>query len=221
MFKKQECNKCGKKVNEQYEFCPHCGNLIKGNFKEGDWGLLGKEDSFDEINKFSESIFGGVGGKVVNKFLGSAIKMLENEMQKEIKKERREPMNKTNFQLFVNGKKINLGNTPQIQMQETKTPVKKISLKQFSSEKLKRLAKLPKKEPSTKIRRFADKVVYEISIPGIKSINDISITKLETSIEIKAIGKNKAYSKLIPINLPLIGFNLLDEKLVLEFSVKS
>ena len=221
MFKKKECNKCGKKVNEKYEFCPNCGNLIGKNFQKETLGLLGKEDSFDEADKFSESMFGGIGGKMVNKFLGSAIKMLENEVQKEIKKERMGPKNKSNFQLFINGKKVNLGNqSPQIQQHEAKIPVKNISLKQFSKEKLKKLVALPKKEPSTKIRRFADKVVYEIDIPEVKSINDVSITQLETSIELKAIAKNKAYSKLIPINLPLINFNFLDEKLILEFSVK-
>src|SRR3989344_3748821 len=48
------------------------------------------------------------------------------------------------------------------------------------------------------IRRFADRVVYEIALPGVKSIKDISITKLENSIEIKAVSKDKAYFKLIP-----------------------
>lgn len=220
MFKKKECNKCGKKVNEKYEFCPHCGNLVGGDFKKENWGLLGKNDTPSEIDNFSKSIFGNIGGGIMNKMLGNAMKMLESEMQKEIK--RKNAPNKSNFQLFINGKKINLGNhPPQIQRQETKIPVKKISLKQFSKEKLKKLATLPKEEPSTKIRRFANKVVYEISIPEIKSINDISITQLETSIEIKALAKNKVYSKLIPINLPLINFNFLDEKLVFEFSVKS
>ncbi|MCK5043939.1 hypothetical protein KAR52_02985 [Candidatus Pacearchaeota archaeon] len=222
MFKKKECKKCGNKVNEKYEFCPNCGNLIGKNFQKENFGLLGKEDSFDEPDKFSESMFGGIGGKMMNKFLGSAIKMLENEIHKEIKKEETRPMNKSNFQLFINGKKVNLGNqSPQVQQQKIKIPVKNISLKQFSKEKLKKLAVLPKKEPSTKIRRFADKVVYEIDVPEIKSINDISVTKLETSIEIKAIAKDKVYSKLIPINLPLINFDFLDEKIVLEFGVKN
>ena len=58
-------------------------------------------------------------------------------------------------------------------------------------------------------------------MPGIKSIKDISIIKLENSIELKAISKNKAYFKLIPINLPITNYGILKERLILEFGVKN
>ncbi len=45
--------------------------------------------------------------------------------------------------------------------------------------------------------------------------------KLENSIEIKAITKDKAYFKIIPLNLPIINYNILKEKLILEFGVKN
>jgi len=38
---------------------------------------------------------------------------------------------------------------------------------------------LPRHEPATNIRRLSNKVVYEIEMPEIKSIEDISIIKLE------------------------------------------
>jgi len=221
MFNKKNCIKCGKKVDSKYEFCPHCGNLFDRNFKEEDWGMLGKKDSFNETNDFSESMFGGIGGKMINKLLGNALKMLENEMQKEIKKERKEPINKTNFQLFINGKRINLENNPMlIQQKEAKKPPEKIPLDSFSKDKSKKFSNLSKKEPLTKIRRLSNKVIYEIDIPGVKSLKDISLIKLENSIEIKALGKNKAYYKLIPINLPIINYNLDDSKLILELGIK-
>ena len=28
MFKKNECEKCGKKINGKYEFCPYCGTKM-------------------------------------------------------------------------------------------------------------------------------------------------------------------------------------------------
>ena len=53
-------------------------------------------------------------------------------------------------------------------------------------------------------------------MPEVKSFKDILINKLENSIEIKAIGKTKAYFKIIPINMPIVSQNLSQGKLVLE-----
>jgi len=80
--------------------------------------------------------------------------------------------------------------------------------------------KLPKKDPETHIRRFSDRVIYEIKMPGVKSVDDISITQLENSIEIKATTKTKAYSKIIPINLPIYDYNLSKGLLTLELEAK-
>ena len=220
MIKKKKCNRCGKKISDRYEFCPYCGNSSSKDSGWGSGGMLGKNDSSSEFDDFTKSIFGGMGGKMINKMLGNAMRMLENEMQKEIK--RKDSQHKTNFQLFINGKKINLEDKSiPVQKQEIKTPLKEISLSPFSRDKSKKFSGLPKKEPSTKIRRLSNKVIYEINIPEVKSIKDISIIKLENSIEIKAFGKNKAYFKLIPINLPIINYNFSNAKLVLEFGVKA
>lgn len=91
----------------------------------------------------------------------------------------------------------------------------------MSDESLKKISELPKKEPSTNIRRLANKIIYELNIPGVKSIKDISITKLENSIEIKALAGNKAYAKLIPLNLPITDYELSDGKLILELDAKN
>lgn len=77
-------------------------------------------------------------------------------------------------------------------------------------------SRLPRQEPETSVRRLTDKIIYEISLPGIKNEKDISINKLQNSIEIKAFSKDKAYFKLIPISLPIKTWNLDKEKLVLE-----
>jgi hypothetical protein len=97
--------------------------------------------------------------------------------------------------------------------------VRQIALpqKQFSEEESEKLSKLPKEEPKTSIRRLTDKIVYEIEIPGVKKENVI-ISKLQNSIEIKAFAKDKAFFKLIPISLPIIKSQIKEGKLVLEFS---
>ncbi len=68
---------------------------------------------------------------------------------------------------------------------------------------------------------MADKVIYEIEMPEVKSMKDISIVKLENSIEIKAVSKKKAYIKLIPINMPITNYQLEKGKLILELEAKN
>ena len=134
--------------------------------------------------------------------------------------------NKKIKQNGVSIKISSLGNSPpQIQIDsfgESKREepgvknIKEMPSKIFSMENQKKVGKLPKKEPRTNIKRFSDKVIYEIEIPGVESIEDVSIVKLESSIEIKAITKDKVYFKLIPIGLPITNYNLEKGKLVLE-----
>ena len=83
-------------------------------------------------------------------------------------------------------------------------------------EQLKKISELPKKEPKTSLKRFGDKIIYEIEMPEVKSLNDVLINNLENSIEIKAIGESAVYSKTIPINMPITNQELSQGKLILE-----
>lgn len=214
MFKKKYCPKCGNKINSKYKFCPYCGNRINEN-SEKDFGMLGKTDSVNEKNVIPNSIFGGVGGKMINRMLGSAMKMLEKEMQKEQKIQQMPSMG--NMKLMINGKEINLNNA---KIPEKKL-VKKIQQIKLPQNVLKNFSDLEKQEPLANIRRFSDKVVYEIEMPGVKSIKDVSISKLEKSIEVKAVAKNKAYFKIIRIGLSVINYKFSKDNLILEFEAKN
>lgn len=210
MFNKRKCPKCKSKIEKDFDFCPYCGNRF--NEVGEDWGMLGKNDIAQNQNPFETQGFG-----ILNKMLGSAMKMLEKEMQKETSKTPKQSMPRTNFELYINGKKINPSN-----IQVTRKPIKQTPKqptrhqKEFSAENLKKLSKLPRKEPTTNVKRFADKLIYEIKVPGVKSIKDVSIVQLENSIEVKAISKTKVYSKLIPLSLPIINYRLEENILVLE-----
>ena len=86
----------------------------------------------------------------------------------------------------------------------------------ISDKKLKEIAKLPRKEAKTNVRRLSNKIIYEVDLPGVNDIKNVIINKLENSIEIKAISKNNVFVKLIPVDLPLLNYSLKDGKLVLE-----
>ena len=191
-------------------FCSNCG--IRLDKMDNDWGMLGEHDETNEFEQFSRNMLGGVGGNMLGKMFEGAMRMLEKEMQKEMKSIKTNP--KTDIRLFINGKRINLNNSD---VQEQKSKKQRRKPIELPSRILKNFSKLPKEEPKTNMRRLSDRVVYEIKIPGVKSQENISITALENSIEIKASAKDKAYFKLIPINLPIINYDFSDENLILEF----
>jgi len=218
MFNKKECERCGSKINSKYKFCPSCGSLFNS---EEDWGMLGQDDSGENVEDFTNSFFGNLGGGMFGKMLEGTMKMLEREIQKGIKEQRNQP--RTNMQLFINGKKVNLNRvSPNTQQtQKPRKEIKEAKLNNLSQNNLKKMSSLPRQEPITQIRRLSDRIIYEIEMPDVESINDISIIKLENSIEIKALAKNKAYFKVIPINLPITNYTLSEGKLVLELGMRN
>jgi len=224
MFKKK-CTQCREKLNNKYDFCPFCGSNLKSEYDKQDYGFLGKNDFIDEKMPFL-NLKGSFLNKIFNsaiKELPTMIKMIEKQMQSSFneanKRNQNQPPNQIpnnlNVQLFVNGEKIGQNN----QGVESKPNMPKIH-NQFSKEKLEKFAKLPKKEPTSKIRRLSGKVVYELSVPGVNDIGNVLINQLENSIEIKAASKNKCYSKTLNINLPLLRYGLSEGNLILELQAK-
>lgn len=227
MFKKKKCKNCGNKINDNYEFCPSCGIRISKSSNE-DWGMLGKDDfpenDISERDIFSAGFFGNITVSMLGKMFNNAMRMLEKEMQKEFKQSSKNQRNffpRTNLRLMINGQEINLNNQNNLKKPLKKKPLKEIPQKDLPKGNLKNFAKLEKIEPVTNIRRFSDKIIYEIQMPGVKSSKDLSITKLEKSIEIKGLAKNKAYQKIIPINLPITNYEFSKETLVLELGTRN
>lgn len=210
MFNKKTCKKCKKSIKKSYEFCPYCG---KPSYNEKDWGMLGKNDFSEKIEQPLN-----ISGGFLNNIIGSAMKIMEQEIQKNMNNIKTTKP-KTKLQLYINGEKIDT-DSPAQQKIPLKKEVKKITQKCFSKENSKKFSNLPKKEPKTNIKRLSDRIIYEIEMEDVKSINDISIIQLENSIEIKAIGKESSYYKTIPIEFPIIDYYFEENKLILELELK-
>jgi hypothetical protein len=75
-------------------------------------------------------------------------------------------------------------------------------------------------EPSHDAKRFGDRVVFDIRLPGVKSQAEIEIRDLESSVEVKALAGDKAYFKILtkPANYSLSGRRFENGVLHLEFS---
>lgn len=229
MFSKK-CNRCGKKVNSKNNYCPSCGNRLNSKEKKDEWGMLGtndfKEDMFSEIKL----------PKGLDMVLNGLMKNLDKQFKdfdKQINSKDSVPKENPNPFIKKGGISISIstsnGKSPEIKvrsfgnnekLKKAEQNLKKQVKKQLPSNS-KNISKLQKAEPSTNVRRLSDKVVYEINLPGVKSMKDISINQLENSIEIKAIAGDKAYIKLIPISLPILDYNLSRGKLILELENKN
>jgi HSP20 family molecular chaperone IbpA len=229
MFGKRVCGNCKEKVSDRYSYCPYCGYMF--GKKKGDYGMLGASDEASEMNEV-DSMFGGLGGNMLNRMFSNAMKMLEKEFEREFRGQNLQGVPKTNFEIIINGKRIDPNQIkfaqkilpgPDAMNSRSEAGPKTVKKKtpEMSVSSLKKMSKLPKKEPATSIRRLSNKVIYEIEIPGVNSIEDLSITKLENSIEIKALAKDRAYSKRIPLNLPILNYELSDGKLILELDAKT
>lgn len=211
MFGKK-CKKCGNKIKGEFDFCPFCGYNLSSNDDKENYGFLGKNDLVEE------SLFSGINDSFLDKMLNSAMKMLEKQM-KNLQSEMMNPQNKESnpnlnnnlrVQFFVNGKRVfpnKISETPVINSKRSYN---------LSPEKLKKFASLPRTEPESKIRRISGKLIYEIHVPGVRSLDDILINQLENSIEIKALSDNKVYSKNLKINLPIVKYSLDHDFLILE-----
>lgn len=213
MLNKKKCQNCNERIKNSYNFCPNCGFQLKEPSKN--WGMLGKDDKIKQ-EPIQPKILGGISGNIINKLMTKAVKDISKMQGNISEKEMQEAMKSLFPGVKVTVKKTN---SPLLQT-NAQTPEEKDNKKilpiDFSEKNLKKWSTLQKEEPTSKLKRIGDKIQYELEVPGVNSIKNISIIKLENGIEIKALAEKKAYQKTIPINLPLKKFTLLREKLTLE-----
>lgn len=187
------------------------------------FGMLGKNDFMPLANEIKLPMG-------FNALFNSLVKNLSKEFDAQLKENMKEQNSgkakkdgiSISISTFGNGApRIKVSPMGNQQKEEPEQSTEKIKKNVFTAEKIKRFSELKREEPKTNIRRLSNKIIYEIEMPDVKSAEDVSIIKLENSIEIKAIGKKKAYAKIIPINLPIKNYNLSEGKLTLELSIKN
>ncbi|HLA23217.1 MAG TPA: hypothetical protein VJZ93_01640 [Candidatus Nanoarchaeia archaeon] len=210
MFGKKECDECGEKIEKKYNFCPFCGNFTGKKQKKKDYGMIGENDFLNEFEQFSNSVLGGPGGKMIGKMLESAMKMLEKEMRKN------STNSKFDYEFSVNGDRVNLdyGNLRE------KEQKRYVPYSELPNGTLKNFSTLSRKEPKTNVKRFSNKLIYEVFMPGVNSEKNVAITKLESNIEVKAVSSKNSYKKILPVNFPITNYNLNKGKLILELAIK-
>lgn len=235
MFSKKIKCRCGKKVNTSFSFCPYCGANLKEKIEEDKEKKKRDEQLNAMIKDFEKAFDMPFFMKFpFEKLVKSMIKDIEKQFQEYDELLAKHSNSVEKPKIVTSGISINIKSTPEgepiIQIKEFgpgsrgekeikeiegKEEVKLPKVKISEAEAAKR-AKLPREEPETKVRRLTDKIIYEISLPGVRDEKNIIINKLQNSIEIKAFAKDKAYFKLIPLGLPIKNYKLEKEKLILE-----
>ncbi|PIZ82834.1 hypothetical protein COX97_02795 [Candidatus Pacearchaeota archaeon CG_4_10_14_0_2_um_filter_05_32_18] len=220
-----KCGKCGKNVRKSYDFCPSCGNNL-GKLNIDDYGFLGKDDMDDLDMKLP---FGfNMLFKPLLKELQKQMVELDKELKKESKDGKKSNIGHTNFSIHIKApgqKPIKLTTSDFPGMISQNDSINKsrnanaqtLVLPKISRDLIDKSKDFPRKEPETSVRRLADKIVYELSVPGVPSLSGINIRQLDSAFEVKAVAKKEVFNKSISINLPLVNYYFANDKLVLEF----
>ncbi len=198
MFKKK-CPACAEKIDRKFNFCPYCGASFKSRREKNDFGMLGIEDFDDNIRVEQKLPFG------VEKIMGSLVKQLEKQM------------GNMNFEGMPKGIRINVirGN-PRMRQVVQEVPKVGKEIVSISKEETNRRIGLKKVEAESKVRRLADRIIYEIDAPGVREKKDVVVTELATGLEIRIYSEDKCYVKLIPLKVELIGYYVKSEKVFVE-----
>jgi len=87
-----------------------------------------------------------------------------------------------------------------------------------------RLLKMPNKliEPEASVKRVGSELEITIELPGVKSLNDISISQMGESIEVRAVSHDKGYFKIlsVPNNYQIINKSISNEVLLMRLMAK-
>lgn len=207
LFKKKKCYFCGKKIRKSWKWCPYCGSR-QGN-KEDEEGLLFSR----ELERLSESELGfqdKIGIKMIN--------LLMKELGKQMTRLNKELDWPGGFNITISSEDFP---KQEIKKQKTRTSKKKIlaedKIVEESDEK--RFYGLEEEEAKADVRRLSDKIVYEISMPGVKKEEDILIIESNLGVEIRGISDKKVLVKSIPLNNQIKKTYFKNNILKIEFAI--
>jgi hypothetical protein len=202
------CPQCSSKINDNFSFCPYCGiNLVDKEKEFKDFGMLGKNDVSTSQN-IPDAGFGFT-DKLISTMMNSIVKNLEHLNLEEAD-------TNANIHPVPRGIKISFGVPRQ---RKRKNEIDFIN-RPINEEQLARMSNLPRINAKTNVRRFSDRILYEITAPGVSSPNDIFLTKTESGYELKAIAENKVYVNSFPIEFPLRAVSIDNDKVLIEFYIR-
>ena len=211
------CPKCGKKLKDGWRFCPYCGARLEPTQNERVFhpfkGIFNRFfEEFEEVDKLLSKDFEvfditpwferprASGFSITITQSGNKKPQVRIKTFGNIDKERIREAVEKKFGV-KSGKKI-------VEVEPT-TAVERKPIPRITE------------EPKTEVRRLQNKIIVEMNLPGIESEKDIEVNELSESVEVKAIGDEKAYFKIlkIPKGFRIVRKEFKDDKLTLELSL--
>lgn len=213
MFSSKKCQRCEGKIKSNYSFCPYCRlDLRNPDADMNDFGMLGRNDSV-----FGAPLVGGgaagIGDSIFNSIFSNIMKMMEGQMKGLNIDKVDFGDSKPEVTQLPNGIQIKIG-------PKKNNPAPEDSrIRVINEDQKARMAKLPRSQAKAEVRRLSDKIIYELSTPGVETVEDIFVSKVESGYEVKALGKKKIYFNSLQINLPLKKYSIKNNKLTMEFGL--
>lgn len=210
-----ECPTCGEGVEKDYSFCPFCGiSLFDVEQEKENFGLLGRSDDFDLHGDGFQLHGFGMFEKIFQNVFNNFMKDFDGEFKGETRNSEKQDEKMGNVRVFPNAIRIKISG-PARRAPQNQQP--RVQRKTIDESQLQRINSLPREKAKSAMKRLGGRLVYEIAAPGVESVNDIFISKLESGYEIKAIGKKKIYVNNIPVNLPMTKYSIGNNKIFVEF----
>jgi len=198
-----QCPVCGTKIDREWGFCPRCGTRISGDFFDEIFSRMRKE--LAEMNKLLEKDieafdlspwFKDMDKKSIHpKRSGFTIKIVQAGNKKpDISVRTFGDVEKSKLRKEIDefgawqpglGRETEQGAKPR--PFRPAEPHEKLVIKEA----------VKTEEPKTSVARSASKVAVSIQLPGVESERDIEVSELESSVEVKALAKDRAYFKIL------------------------
>ena len=227
MFNKKIKCTCGKKIDKKFEFCPYCGRDIQER-------IIYEKARDKQVNAIMKDFEKAFDMPFIMKFpFESLVKKMVKDIDKQFQEYDNELSKEKGPKVIRTGLSISINSTPEGEpiikvrqlggnnvqykdesMENIKEKEKK--LPKIQDKQAEKISKLPKQEPEKTVRRLTDRIIYEISLPGVKDDKNLFIEKLQNSIEVRAFSDKQAYFKLIPVPFLIKNWKLEKEKLILE-----
>lgn len=181
-----KCRRCGSGVDDKWKFCPRCGSRVQTGILSSIFERMEKEmkATDKDFERDFEVLDISPFFRKPTRSGGFSIKILKSGREKP----------KFSVKTFGNFDK-----------REVEGEMGKLGLKNIrrSSENMSGGNRMQiekartTEEPKTSVKNIGDRILVEISLPGVKSSDDIEIRPLENSIEVKALAGDKAYFKIL------------------------
>lgn len=203
-----KCPSCNKPMKDEWKFCPDCGYKKKEGFFDSVFSRFRRE--MEEMNRSSEKEFETFDISDMMRMPGSKgfrIKIVSGSgMQPKVEVQSTGDIDKKELERQLQSMGVRI---------EMKKPV---ASKSPSKPKIEPM-KMPDitEEPETTVKRAETKVLVEMKLPGVDD-KGLRIQEFESSIEVRAIGKEKAFFKIVtkPENASILRKEFKNGTLILE-----